>query len=372
MNYRKVLKITLLLLVAILPLQLTGQTFANSRHYWSDGDLTWDSYLGTPTDTINAGGMKIGYSRKWEEVKKGNTTYSYNHFITFLNRYESWVADSARTDEHLLYDQTVFDIAELYCRKATIELYSPSYIGHPDDLFEFYYRQMEKRIMELDEKTDTGKVYLALMDYHTYIRDELEKTDFDPAPVDDIASQKSVLSMYLGYSLRAPLRGEFSPTHGLTLGYDFFMKRYLLGMAINLEGFGTSHVYVNTSKGPIHLNEKVRSGSIDLYLGRNVLRNSYFSLSPFAGCGVTFYDGTYYTNAQGERTSREIAGFTLMAGVSTDIIFRNNVRLYSGTVCSSNYSSLRLRPNFSYANMGHGLGWMPSLNLSVSFNFLAE
>lgn len=361
------------LFVAIMPLKLAAQDFATSRHYWEDGKLTWDDYLSErPQNNDAPVCLTLSYGARKENVKKGSTTYSYVRYYSYVDRYELWAADSVRTDELLLYHQTLFDISELYCRKATREYNTMSFTGDGDELFAFYYRQRAKQIDELNQKTDSGRVYLALMDYHYYIKGELEKENFDPRSADFIPSHESGVGMYIGYSLRLPIRGEFSPTHGMTLGWDFPdfpAYRSMLGLSMSLEAFGRSNVFLHTKNGPIYRNEKISSGSFDVYYAYNLLRTNSHSLHSFVAGGLSFYDGEKYDDGLGHKISNEVTAFTLEAGLIADIFFASQVNVYAGGRTDTSFTSLRLRPYLSFAHMKQGLGWMPSLNLSVSFCF---
>jgi len=362
-----------LLLTAVMPLYLSAQDYASSRHFWEDGELTWDDFRGKPDNKGGRGYTDFGYASKWEKVRKGRTNYFYVKCITYVDRYDSWVSDSSRTDECLLYNQTLFDLSELYCRKATKEFNSEGFEGDIENVLLFYLKQMDRRVNELDEKSDTGKIALAVEEYYNYVQQELEReVAFDPLTVADRALRKSGYGMYFGYSLRAPIRGEFSPTHGITLGWDFPVRRSTVGFSINLEGFGRSNVYVETKDGPINFDEKVRSGSLDAYYGYNILRNASLSLFPFVGCALNFYDGDFYTNASGQRDSNEISCFALEAGINADVILGSQIRLFSGGRISNDFYSLRFRPYVSLANMKQGIGWMPSVNLSVSINLTGQ
>ena len=225
---------------------------------------------------------------------------------------------------------------------------------------------------ELNEKTDTGRISLAVEEYYRHVQQELEEEgEFNPVEAARLTSRGSGIGMFVGYSLRAPIRGEFSPTHGITWGWDFPIRKSMIGLSASIEGFGHSNVYLDTKEGPIHQNERVSSGSAELYYGYNALRTSALSLNPFAGVGVSFYDGETYDDGSGRKTSNEANGFTVEAGLIADAILSSNVRIFAGGRSASQYVSLRFRPYVSLANM-RGIGWMPSLNLSVSFNFLVQ
>jgi Opacity protein and related surface antigens len=361
-----------LVMITFVPLHLTAQDYASSRHLWEEGDLTWEDFLGTPDESIARGALGLSYGSKLGEVKKGKTTYNFVKYFTYVDRYDSWAVDSVRTDGYLLYNQTLFDLSELYCRKATKEYSSANFSGDSEDLFRFYYKQLSKRMDELDEKTDSGRILPAVEDYYHNVQQELEEEgEFDPVKAASITPRGSGIGMFVGYSLRAPIRGEFSPTHGITWGWDFPIRKSMIGLSASIEGFGHSNVYLDTKEGPIHQNEKVTSGSAELYYGYNALRTNSLSLYPFAGVGVSFYDGEKYDDGSGHNTSNEVNSFTVEAGLIADVILSSNVRLFAGGRSASEYGSLRFRPYFSYANM-RGIGWMPSLSLSVSFNFLLQ
>ena len=372
MKTKRSCRIFWLLMITLVPFRLTAQDYASSRHFWEEGELTWEDMLGTPDNSGARGVLGLSYGTKMGEVKKGNTTYNFVKYFTYVDRYDSWAVDSVRTDDYLLYNQTLFDLSELYCRKATKEYSSANFSGDSEDLFLFYYRQLSKRMDELNEKTDTGRISLAVEEYYRHVQQELEEEgEFNPVEAARLTSRGSGIGMFVGYSLRAPIRGEFSPTHGITWGWDFPIRKSMIGLSASIEGFGHSNVYLDTKEGPIHQNERVSSGSAELYYGYNALRTSALSLNPFAGVGVSFYDGETYDDGSGRKTSNEANGFTVEAGLIADAILSSNVRIFAGGRSASQYVSLRFRPYVSLANM-RGIGWMPSLNLSVSFNFLVQ
>ena len=362
----------LLLFMAFVPFQMTAQDFATSPHYWYEGDLTWDDFLGEPKKEKgkSIAGLILGYDQQTAVVKRNATSVTYLRFVPFCERYDSWALDTVRTEYNLLYYQTIFDIAELYCRKATKELFSSSNQGSADEVLTFFIQQMNERVKELEEKTDTGAIYLALLDYQQYIREDIERETFDPFPIVDNSRPINGLGLYLGYSLRAPLHGEFTPLHGLTLGYEFPRDVITFGLALNGEGLSHSNVRFDTFDGTIYQGEKTWSGSFEAYFGYNAYRNDSFAFTPFIGGGYTYFYGESYPTSSNQSSRASLSGFTYEAGLSLDIITSSNFVLFSGGRVLSNSSSLRLRPYVSFVRLRHDLGWLPTFNLSVSYNFI--
>ena len=110
------------IVASLLGTTLSAQSIEQSMRPWDAGKLTWDEFLGEAKgDTaINMFSWNTEYSQGKQKI--GNTTYTYPKFTTYFDQTESWTLPLFKTDAMLQYNQLLFDMLELYSRRATIEL----------------------------------------------------------------------------------------------------------------------------------------------------------------------------------------------------------------------------------------------------------
>lgn len=360
------LRLLILLSPAFLcALPVSAQHFSESRRNWDEGPLTWDDFQGKPSvDEVKEkmkSSLAIGYYFNTERMKDHYRRYRFDKVNPYMSRYESW--DSVHTDLQLLREQTLFDIAELYCRKATREALGGT--TNFDDLFNYYLRQRNDRVKEMLVITDDGKDSVAVQAYYDDLLQELQREDYDPSMFPLIADKRGV-SCYIGATAQIPSQRVFTPTLGMNMGFEFLSAKSHFGLGISLEGGGTSLMDVYTSRGPIYEGDAVTTGSIYAFYGRDVWRGGRASMTPLLGLGVGFCD---LANTYGDESAPEVAGFMLMGGLLTDYIFRENINVPIQGYVGRDVFGLRLMPYVSLTNYGCGIRWTPSLNVSALFYF---
>ena len=110
------------LIVILVELVFTFGLIAQEyRKEWADGKLTWEDFK------EREGGQRIselkyylGYNSG--KQKYGNTIISRNIALGYMDSNLSWINPKHKTEQHLRYNQVVFDIVEVHRRRLQIEL----------------------------------------------------------------------------------------------------------------------------------------------------------------------------------------------------------------------------------------------------------
>ncbi len=147
--------------------------------YWSDTHgLTWDDFQGEPLTSSNIGSEIFVYNPA--TIEKSNLFSSFKlTSICVFDKKHSWVNRSLADSSTLLYNQTIFDIYELYTRKLR-KKFSETDFGL-SDFSEKFHNMTEKNNKELvDEvskfrkESDMGKNLDEVFNWHLKIKNELE------------------------------------------------------------------------------------------------------------------------------------------------------------------------------------------------------
>jgi len=154
--------------VAVLSLQCTGKQITRQNIdrdnviYWSESRrLTWDDFQGQP---IPGGGSVVSEisAQNPASIQKRNV-FSKTALTAecFFDKRSSWVDRARATDELLLYNQTIFDIYELYTRRLR-QAYDTTSFGLKEplkifnELFERNNAAMSLRLKEFRTESKLG------------------------------------------------------------------------------------------------------------------------------------------------------------------------------------------------------------------------
>ncbi len=362
---------------------------------WDAGPLQWDEFQGeVTTDTIiNNFAWNTRVSRASQKV--GNTTYYYSKFFTYFDQTESWTAPKFKNDVMLQYNQILFDMLELYSRKATITLNrrstaavdlpnmnaeaskygetEPQYENREitaEEISNFYRRQFDRLAADLKKDTRMGTDGSRLPYYAADIALDLQRIHYDP--VSSIEGLRTGVTgeLYVGVSTMFPRSDYYTSAYGLNVGMSAGRSRHLFTLDISI-GWGSKvKKDIETKKGWIlegkHTNYFQFYGNYAFCTSRTS-KMQYF---PFIGLGMNAFN----VPKENKDDSNDVPmknGFSACAGMMFDIILHRTVNIHSsfmGSKADVGYYAIRLKPYFSMTHY-NDLGWMPALNLNVTFNW---
>lgn len=226
-------RIALFFTMALVCVELCAQTFDESMKYWSEGALTWDDLtLKSPKDIFRTNDLSFRWITENKKTKPyWNTVQYVSTPATALDKSVSWHNSARVYDYTLLYDQTIFDMNELYHRKMMGELYAKDNRRTPDELYSFYSNQLRSRWQELDDDTEGGMDSLAVVTFAEKIKDELAEVKYPEYDERRYVNGSKLIQAYLDFGFGAScniMTGDWASTFPTAFGmYMDFSLGYL-------------------------------------------------------------------------------------------------------------------------------------------------
>ena len=347
---------------------LSAQTIEQANRTWEAGKLSWDEFQGeiNSDTTINLFSYKVLLDRAVEKV--GNTTYIYSKFTPYFDQTESWTLPRFKNDAMLQYNQIMFDMLELYCRRATID-YNRNDGGYSQEQIASFYRsQLAKRVKELDEATRRGTDASQLPYFETGVALDLERTRFNPAALVEDVPIDYFGEFYVGATGHFPISDYYNHAFGMNLGFGFGWNRHLWEIDMTL-GFGSkAKTDFDTRHGWIYEDESLNHYQAYLNYGYCAARNSRYQSYPFIGLGANGV--THPLGKDSDEKDPEKDGFSVCAGMMFDVFVSRRITIHPnwGNWVDATCQAIRIRPYFSMTYY-NDFGWTPALNLSISYNW---
>ena len=234
---------------------LSAQTIDQASRRWDAGKLAWDEFLGESKSdtTINRFAYNVKLGRATEKI--GNTTYIYSKFTPYFDQTESWTHPRFKNDAMLQYNQIMFDMLELYARRATIDYNRESGEYSDEQIRSFYKRQFDKQVHELDEASRRGTDADQLPFFATGVALDLERTHFNPAAVVEDQPIDYFGEFYAGVNGHFPISDYYNQSIGFNLGFGVGRKRHLWSIDMSLGFSGKAKADFDTRNGWIYENE---------------------------------------------------------------------------------------------------------------------
>jgi len=353
----------------MLSLALNAQEYEQSIRKWSDGPITWDNFVESSNNYNVPSFIAYGWRGEDKTFKKGNLRIKYYDYYTSMNSVESWVDPYHKSPSVLLYNQTVFDYAEV-CRRQLMNEWHNNTNGYSfKELSNFYFQKAERYESEMARQCDYGRDSSMVRFYSQQVSPLLETTDQDYFSSYKIKRGKIGFGFHIGYGnefLFGDATSYFNPKHGLKGGIDYYYKRIFVYLDGQMgSGGDTPQDFYNNG----YLWEKGRhqsAGVFELGLGFEAIDTDWFRLAPFAGIGVGFYDVNAKKGEDLSAAESEVSGFRLQAGIATDIKL---LRDYEDMYNQYGEHTIRLTAYAARTNMRiPGPTW--SVNFGVMYNMI--
>jgi hypothetical protein len=158
----------------------THQTYSQNDYlYWSDTrKLSWDDFKGVPAGSSDYNSNELYMSIPSSVDKNLFGAPTLTSLCVFDKRH-SWVNKNVANDELLLYDQTLFDIHEVYARRLRKTFLETAF--GLNDFKEKYQDMTEKnnndllnRIEEFKRGSNLGQNKKSLLEWVANIKNELQ------------------------------------------------------------------------------------------------------------------------------------------------------------------------------------------------------
>ena len=366
------------LCVLTLSLSFAGLSAQNlyqeSFRNWDEGPVKWSDFQvrHTPDDIKFVSNLYCNIEQEVKKEKTGNFKFPVLTTTTKMNKLSSWYDPDKCTDWTLRYEQVRFDMLEVLRRRMQ-NSFNRNFME--DNLQAYYDQLISSTMTAFDMESNYGTDTLVVLRYEQQYRNELDTLKLVPVqvPVFEKRNWGASLSIGIGFEkYGSPMSKGVTPAIGIQWGLGALYKNFsfdlqcLLAWSGNLQCdnfYYDSKYDYNWTKG-----KKVRAGNANINAGYRMFDNSFMSVTPLIGIGVSFVDQDSDT-PRGNNTevfeSSEINGFRTQAGLAFDWKMRRNLNAYR---YGGDYTESKIRFAITGARTGfRGIGPTYSLNASVTF-----
>jgi hypothetical protein len=323
---------------------------ASSVLFWQARHITWEDFKGVPprgTESISEFSYLIGY-RPFEK-RIDDMDVKWIEAYCYMDRFASWVKEENRNPSILLYNQTIFDIVELFTRKFQddINKLSGSQIDISNKcnlLLRDYLSRIEAKIATMDLETVNGTNSRAVEYWNQKTQSELQLQEKQLLPDYKLGRFGLGLTFDLGYGiLSGNSSNYFGNNFDLAFGFDIAYKPVVLYLRAIL-GF-------NSVKQDFYFDNKIWTTDLntgiaipELSVGYPIFSNNDFSLTPFAGVGVTEF--SVFSNDEAYKKQR-MTGFAGILGFNIDYMFGKELNLLNNFIFFRDKSNWVIRTRFT-------------------------
>jgi len=367
-------KAILILVFCIPVLSLSAQDVNPIMRSWESGPLTWKDFQvrHIPDNNLYFSDLSAYLHGGYERKRDGNLVYDIYIVKNEMHPFSSWYDPDNCTDWTLRYEQTRFDIMEVFRR-----IDQNQYCNDPQmkGLWQDYSYSVNETIRKFDQESRYGTDTLVVEEYERTYRKKLDSIAITPHPRPIIRTKKWGLECTLGPDMEyflTHIPNDLSFTCGFGLGMYINYKKCILGMDIVVDKAGeleTDNYYYDPEydyswkKG-----RKVTTLKTCLNFGYKMLDNARWTIIPIIGIGGCSFRQETDTPINEKSSSYKlssISGTRIQAGIMLDWKHR---RFISRSLNSYLESKIRFRitGTKTYFDV---FGDSYSINLNVLYAF---
>lgn len=354
------MKRILTLSLVLLGLSAYAQTFEESMRFWDEGPLTWeDLTFKSPRDfrTCNLSFRWMVDSKK--ERVSWNTVEIKSVPRVAMDKSISWHNEDRQYPITLKYDQTLFDLNELYFRKCLTDWKNRKSAGQSTDgLSSFYDGQLNAAWKEIVDETQDGLDSTMVEQYSAKVADELAAVSYP-----DLTYQPDGMTFFLSIGAATGIMGgsaaeTFGPTYGIDMDYSFGYNRHN-GILLLSYTAGKSKKNFTYKEVTLHNGDSFNHMYVGVFYGYNLYDGSTFLVMPLAGLGLRGL--TWEEKVGDDKLNGDLTCPVVLAGLGSRLKLS---RTLGDNMLSE--SSLAVRA-FAARDFGVLDTW--SFNIALHFNF---
>jgi hypothetical protein len=358
------------LTLMLLGLGLFTSAQTRSVRQWQDGPLTWADFREQSASARIQSEIAYYFRAVPEQLHIHDTIIYCLRSVLELNRSGTWIDPASRNQLSLAYHQVVFDLAEV-CRRALQRELDLN--GGADLSTNWVYRQSEDRIQRFMAQSRYGLDTDLIAQYAASAQRELAATAERERKIPPFRKTAFGLGLFVGLksaALNGDLQRGFTTPIGLDFGFDFGYKEWRLVADALLGGTSSKVALPVDPRWTADTGLSFAHGS--LTIGHPLLRNSVWSITPYAG--PAFTEISLRTKDQEDKDPKLSDGGWL-GGLQLDVRCRQALRLLYGTTSGRSFNTTMLRLNVSAmpTDLGAGLKGTPvyvGLGICWYSNFL--
>lgn len=367
MNCIKSLVLCFLFVAQMFVFEVMAQTYSSSIRKWNGNTLSLDEFKGTrPFDAPDSLLSSVDYwiNPVYNTMKVNGVKYTYLDYNAYLDLSNCYCVDTRKDENMRLYCQTIFDIAQLYAFKTTMEVLGTD--DNPDDVMKFYSNWCTRRCREFRSVTHDGANVDMLRNYNEDVNRELRLCNIDPEKTASLyASNGMGFGASVGLGSIISFNDYIPVLYGFDVGVDFALKKqYLLGINLLIGGFGDAKKNFMTDGGMVYKGDELYGGNLFLSLGKEVSIDDKIRICPFVGLGAQVV-GKSLNDYDDKKENFDKYAFAFQLGGMFDFCVKRSCFLM-GNKSTMTYGTIRVKPYINVANYSE-IGVSPSFNLSVSY-----
>lgn len=273
--------------LTLLIICTTGIASAQLRHYWSEVPLTWNDFQSvvSPDGTNSYLHIEFGYHQV-DTVAADGIRCSYYEAEAWMVPLKSWVDANHRTNVHLRYNQTIFNLMELERRQMTQALNNGA---SPAAAAAVAFRNLDANILSLSAATADGTDSSALASWEYVVAKRLNASDkgnnlpqYEFMPVS--------AGFFVGGAYLTPMQNLndwFSDGVGMSLGIEIGWNRHIFTTEFAVIGSDLrnpiSFYYDDGSSHGVNIGAPVTYSNSVVTYGFRLLDTPRQSLTPLIG-----------------------------------------------------------------------------------------
>ncbi|MFC5269327.1 hypothetical protein [Adhaeribacter terreus] len=291
---------------------------------WEDGPLSLSDFKGKPL-AVAPMGSEFLYSifYKAEKEKIGDSTVLILGVTAFMDREQSWIHDSVKTDLTLKFNQAIFNYLEFHERILQQKLMSIQHINEAPNLAQQELRAFRELMARYQVETNKGWKEKEVNSWLHRSYQQLDSVEKIKLPAFRISNFGMGLHYSLNHSsLGGDLNKIFSNALGFGFGFDFSFKNAVVFLNPNV-GYGKlEKAYTGVYDWPDGLNYGLVQ--VGAGFGVTVLDNAKWRITPFAG--PAFVSFSVDDKANPERYDKQyLTDNTYNLGVNIDWKLRHQL-----------------------------------------------
>lgn len=370
-------KVFFLCILTLPSVNATAQSFYEDEDgykSWSSDPIKWKDFQVRyiPENQLPVSHISAGISHYTYMEKEGNLEFPVTYFTTYMDKIKSWY-DPIRTNDVILrYEQTKFNILEVFSRRM-----QNAFATYPQDrkrLYDYYDRLLSSTLESFDMESNYGTESDVVERYEQQYINELDTVIIVPikAPDLNLADWSFGLLIGLNHSrFGAPISDGISHSSGISICFEYMYKKmnlFIWGAFNKADTLKADNFYHDETSGfSWRIGDRTGVMISSFNVGYKLFDRPYFSVTPFIGygCHYIYNQPTFksYFNSDLNRPD-EITCGGLQGGLIVDWKIR---RSYS--ISSYDESKLRLQIFTSRSQYDKLDVTAGSLNISVSYCF---
>lgn len=370
----KKLFIVLIYFVSIFP--IVAQSKNDAFVYWNERKIEWKDFQGIAPTYVDSYSSEIKYGIGYRTFKKeaNDVEFQWIETYSYMDKTSSWVKENYKKPEYLLYNQVIFNIAELYSRKMQLEINAVSGTINEvrinlDEILKRTQEQCNNRAANFALSSEYGTKSRIVDYWFGKIETELKEEIRNEYPPFSISDWGYGITFDFGYGiLTNSSKDYFSHPVLMAFGFDAQYKSTLFFLRAIV---GFNKVKQTFHNGKEQWPNELKSGIAlaDLSVGYPLFSSNKIVLTPFAGLGYMEFS----SNDQSEQYKGYSFGkATITLGVNCDYLFNQKIDFFNDAFSmGKSHYLVRTRITAAPYNFSNGInGW--SFNFTVGLGLFGN